>query len=424
MMGPLRRRLTAISSVFTALVLAAALLLTFFSSYSQYRADRQLTMQRNVLAVTDGLYHGAVLSDRELANLEMAGGLIIYLADNGVPLRFSGAWDPPSGRAQLVELARQQAADRGLDGTTDQRVDGLSITGPQGDRYWASVVRVHSQGQDYEAVILHSRASEDLFWRSLVLRYVLIFLGSTLALILISWLLVHRAVRPTEESIQHQREFVAAAGHELRSPLAVIRASLSAADTAGSPAEKEKFIATADSEAARMGRLVDDLLLLAGSDAQVWHMCPQAVSLEGFCIELYDRYLPLCRQRSHKLELLLPEEHLPTIQADRERLTQLFGILLSNAMEYAPAGTPIELKAVLHYHQICLAVADHGPGIPDEAKPRVFERFTRADASRTDKAHFGLGLSVALELARLHGGTLTCTDTPGGGATFTLTLKR
>ena len=93
-------------------------------------------------------------------------------------------------------------------------------------------------------------------------------------------------------------------------------------------------------------------------------------------------------------------------------------------MEYAPAGTPIELKAVLHYHQICLAVADHGPGIPDEAKPRVFERFTRADASRTDKAHFGLGLSVALELARLHGGTLTCTDTPGGGATFTLTLKR
>ena len=172
MMGPLRRRLTAISSVFTALVLAAALLLTFFSSYSQYRADRQLTMQRNVLAVTDGLYHGAVLSDRELANLEMAGGLIIYLADNGVPLRFSGAWDPPSGRAQLVELARRQAADRGLDGTTDQRGDGLSITGPQGDRYWASVVRVHSQGQDYEAVILHSRASEDLFWRGLVLRYV------------------------------------------------------------------------------------------------------------------------------------------------------------------------------------------------------------------------------------------------------------
>lgn len=84
-----------------------------------------------MFAVTDGLYHGAVLSDRDLANLEMAGGLIIYLADNGVPLRFSGAWDPPSGRAQLVELARRQAADRGLDGTTDQRVDGLSITGPQ-----------------------------------------------------------------------------------------------------------------------------------------------------------------------------------------------------------------------------------------------------------------------------------------------------
>lgn len=424
MMAPLRRRLTAISSVFTALVLAAALLLTFFSSYSQYRADQQLAMQRSVLTVMGGLYHGAVLSDRELANLEITSGLIIHVTDNGVPLRFSGAWAPPSGRAVLVGLARGQAAAQGVDGTADQRVDNLAVTGPAGDRYWASVIRVYSQGQDYEAVILRSRADEDLFWRGLILRYVLIFLGSTLALIAISWLLVRRAVRPTEESVRRQREFVAAAGHELRSPLAVIRASLSAADMADAPAEKEKFIATADSEAARMGRLVDDLLLLAGSDAQVWNVCLETVPMEGFCIALYDRYLPLCRQRSHKLELLLPEEHLPAIQADRERLTQLFGILLSNAMEYAPPGTPIELKAALHRHQICLAVVDHGPGIPDEVKSRIFERFARADASRTDKAHFGLGLSVALELARLHGGTLICTDTPGGGATFTLTLKR
>lgn len=65
-----------------------------------------------------------------------------------------------------------------------------------------------------------------------------------------------------------------------------------------------------------------------------------------------------------------------------------------------------------------IAVADHGPGIPPEAQETVFQRFYRADASRTSKQNFGLGLSVARELARLHGATLTVRDTPGGGATF------
>lgn len=109
--------------------------------------------------------------------------------------------------------------------------------------------------------------------------------------------------------------------------------------------------------------------------------------------------------------------------ADKARLTQLFGILLSNAMEYTPHGTPIEIAAAADKSKVIISVADHGAGISQEDKERVFTRFYRADKSRSDKAHFGLGLSVAQEIAQLHGASLTLSDTKGGGCTFEFQIK-
>ena len=113
---------------------------------------------------------------------------------------------------------------------------------------------------------------------------------------------------------------------------------------------------------------------------------------------------------------------MPAIQADGGRLKQLLAILLNNAMEHTPAGTGIELVLCGDGAKapITFLVVDHGHGIPNEDKAHIFDRFYRADTSRTSKRNFGLGLSVARELARLHHATLTVEDTPGGGATFRL----
>ena len=142
------------------------------------------------------------------------------------------------------------------------------------------------------------------------------------------------------------------------------------------------------------------------------------IETDTLCIRLYETHLALARSTSHPLTLSLPDEPLAPVRGDEQRLTQLFSVLLHNAFEHTPSGTAVELHAENTGRGVRICVADHGPGIPDAEKTHVFERFYRADKSRGEKAHFGLGLCVAHELAALHGAKLTLTDTPGGGACF------
>lgn len=93
-----------------------------------------------------------------------------------------------------------------------------------------------------------------------------------------------------------------------------------------------------------------------------------------------------------------------------------------NALGYAPEGSTVTLKLETAGEGCRFLVIDHGPGIDDSEKKRVFDRFYRGSASRSDPDHFGLGLSVALELARVQGGDVTVTDTPGGGASFAISM--
>ena len=121
-------------------------------------------------------------------------------------------------------------------------------------------------------------------------------------------------------------------------------------------------------------------------------------------------------------EIHLPDEEVPACCCDPERIRQVLSILIDNAFSYTPSGGRILLGLKVMGNQLCLSVSDTGPGIPDSEKSAVFERFYRADPSRKNKSHFGLGLSIAKEIVSLHKGQLLVTDTPGGGATFQVLL--
>lgn len=300
----------------------------------------------------------------------------------------------------------------------------FEVKGDYGDQYSVTYMDLYVTGHYYELMVV---ADAGAYIRNVVLLwlgYGGLWLLGMVALVLINRFLAGLVLRPAQNAMQQQADFVAAASHELRSPLAVVRSSLSAADAAPDEETAQKYRGAAEREAKRMSRLVDDLLLLAGGDAGSWKILEETVDVDTLLIELVEQYAPLAKKRRVDLLLDLPEEALGEVKGDKDRLRQIVVALLDNGLRFAPEGTHLALRGRRVKNRIELTVADKGPGIPDAAKHKVFERFYSGDDSRTDKDRFGLGLSVAKELAVLHGGTLSVRDTDGGGATFVLCLPR
>ncbi len=250
--------------------------------------------------------------------------------------------------------------------------------------------------------------------------YLAIFTAGSLALFFVSLLYVGKALKPVAESQKRQNEFIAAASHDLRSPLAVIQANASSLLIEEN--KNKLFVPKIMDECSRMSKLIGDMLILASSDARTWSIQKYPIDTETYFSDLYDTFLPYCKKKGHNLYLDFPKEALPQIMGDKDRLTQVIGILIDNALSYSPALTTITLRPYLKKSAFCIAVEDHGIGITKEQKEHIFDRFYRTDSSRNDKSHFGLGLSVAKELIELHQGQITVTDTPEGGATFIIEL--
>ena len=119
-----------------------------------------------------------------------------------------------------------------------------------------------------------------------------------------------------------------------------------------------------------------------------------------------------------------PEDTVPAVRCDPQRIRQVLAILLHNALSYTPENGQIRLSLLYDEKTVKLLVADNGIGISDEEKPRIFERFYRSDQARSEKGHFGLGLCIASEIIHAHQGRILVSDTPGGGSTFTVILHR
>ena len=242
-----------------------------------------------------------------------------------------------------------------------------------------------------------------------------------LALSICSWFFTGRMITPLEKSRQEQTEFIAAASHELRSPLAVILSGISAMKKAD-PKEQEHFLSVIEKEGTRMSLLINDMLSLSNADNHSWKMHPVFCELDTLLLDTYEKYEPLMQDHHMKFFIELPEEEIPSCPCDPERISQVLGILLDNAISYVPENGKIILSLSQTETHFLIRVKDNGPGIPDFAKTSVFRRFYQADSARNNRQHFGLGLCIAYEIISLHKGTISVLDTPGGGSTFQISL--
>lgn len=256
-----------------------------------------------------------------------------------------------------------------------------------------------------------------------VFLYVSLWCLSLFAVTTMSYLLIKKALKPTEVMLKSQKDFIASASHELKSPLAVILANAEKLEQLQiDNTEFRKSVKILDKECMRISKLVRDMLLLASSDAKSWTICKNTINIDTLLISLYETYEPICISKKICLRLEISETSYPKFYADEERLFQILTIYMENAIHHSVGNKQIEIKTAVTAKHITFFVIDHGKGIPEDDKPYIFNRFYCADKSRTDKSNFGLGLSIADELAKMMNGKVGCKDTDGGGATFFVTL--
>ena len=226
-------------------------------------------------------------------------------------------------------------------------------------------------------------------------------------------------------SEERMRRFVADASHELRTPLTSIRgfAELYRQVAVREPEQAEKLVRRIEDEAARMGLLVEDLLLLARLD-QERPLVPVELELRVIANDAVIAAQAVAPDR--RIELEIPEGTGPVeVLADESRLRQVVGNLMTNALTHTPAGTPVWLRLRREESQAIIEVIDNGPGLTPEQAEHVFERFYRADAARTRRAGgtgSGLGLAIVAALVAAHDGTVEVDSEAGQGAIFRVRL--
>ncbi|UXA06689.1 HAMP domain-containing histidine kinase [Mycobacterium sp. SMC-2] len=223
-------------------------------------------------------------------------------------------------------------------------------------------------------------------------------------------------------SEERMRRFITDASHELRTPLTTIR-GFAELYRQGAARDVAMLLSRIESEASRMGLLVDDLLLLARLDVQR--------PLEHNRVDL----LALASDAVHDAQAMDPNRTItmevldgpgtPEVLGDEPRIRQVLSNLVANALQHTPEGADVTVRVGTVGDDAVLEVADKGPGMTEQDASRVFERFYRTDSSRARASGgTGLGLSIVDSLVRAHGGTVQVTTAPGEGCCFRVTLPR
>ncbi|MFG1608197.1 sensor histidine kinase [Actinoplanes sp. NPDC049265] len=228
------------------------------------------------------------------------------------------------------------------------------------------------------------------------------------------------ATERREQAETQRRLMVSDVAHELRNPLTNIRAWLEAAQDEVVPANPALLDLLHD-EAIMLHHIIDDLSDLAAADAGDLRLHREPIFVRDVLTHVCESQ----RGAAEKAQVTLTADLRgdPVADADPVRLRQTVGNLLSNAIRYTPAGGTVTLSAAASSDELTIAVQDTGIGIAREDLPRIFDRFWRADSSRTRATGgSGLGLPIARKLAEAHGGTLSAASRPGAGTTMTLRL--
>lgn len=412
MFDKLRWKLTAFNSVITSGIMICLVLLCLSLSERNTKDQTYKNFTDTVYAVSSYLEVQNQISDDWLRQMEADPNVHISVLDAGMPL-FSMTLSPEKEKLEPVFQTAWEIAQL-PSGKNGYRLFSM-------DGYYAAAYRIEKQDSMVDLILLYSLAQMEAGIQN---QRVLVFLASSVAvfvLVIFSWLFTGKMLRPIQENQRRQTEFIAAASHELRTPLAAILSAASAMERA-EPMQRSQFSDMIHREGNRMSRLIGDMLTLSSSDSKAWTLQKQPVELDMLLLEVYEAHYPLAKEQGIELTLSLYEQNVPSMNLDRDGINQVLSILLDNARNHTPAPGKIELELTVHRKNVQIRVSDTGPGVPDDEKRRIFERFYRSEKSRSHRGHFGLGLSIAAEIVKKHNGRIWVQDATIGGAEFVVEL--
>ena len=422
----IRRRLAFFFAGIASLILVIMSVSYQYMSETETKNNSFLTFAGEMNTLLSNLENQTTVTYEWLTKVSARGKYIIGLYDKEIPLSYTTtALNEPE--QMLVQEVLAQNKDF-IDSIANSAYYGsvhkeFRYKASDKQEYYVCYSRINrTQGTLCTILLFSTENLETQFIRQRAILLCLNLTG-TLALFIFSYYYTGRLLRPVREVHEKQASFVAAASHELRTPVSVILSSISALKCA-EPSEQFRFFATIESEGTRMSHLINELLTLVRSDNQSWHFHMKDTEPDTLLLNVYEAYKPLAAKENIRLSLQLPDAAFPSCHWDAERIIQVLEILLSNAISYSRENGSILLSLNYEHHEFRFQVIDNGIGISSAAKAHIFERFYREDTARSGKEHFGLGLSIAKEIVSAHHGKILVDDTPGGGATFTVVLPQ
>lgn len=252
---------------------------------------------------------------------------------------------------------------------------------------------------------------------SLLVLNVVVLGGAAVA----SYFLAKRTLRPIERALEEQRRFTADASHELRTPLAAMRAEIDVTLRDRGKADHVTVLKSNLEEIQKLEKLSGGLLQLARNENGKGNGIREAVTIADVVEDAVNRVAPVAQKK----EIVIERSGIGgSVAGDRTNLTELIVVLLDNAIKYSADKSVVRIEGSIQKKNVQLRVIDRGIGIPPDDLPHVFERFYRADASRSKHKTngFGLGLSIAKQIVDKHHGTIRLESEVGKGTTVTVTL--
>ena len=385
MIRKLRLKIVGISVVTVAVVLVSALVILALSTRSQMAQSSEARL------------YEALEGKLDKSELPGSSGLPCFVAEvySGGTIRLSGSSYYNLQNEELVVHIVQAALER---------EDDSGVLGDYSLRYLRRIGVVSVR------IAFTDCTMEQATMRSLLLRSGLIALAALAVLAGLSYCLAGLVVGPVKRAWQEQKQFVSDASHELKTPLTVILSSSELAAEEQDVQRTKQYVEGIHAESLRMKALVEDMLTLARTESGT-RPETEAVDLSDTVLESVLAFEPVAFESGRELVYDIQPEL--TVMGSGVQLRRLTDILLDNAVKYAAEGTPICLLLRQEGRCAALRVENRGETIPAEKLRHIFDRFYRADESRSGGEGFGLGLAIAQSIAQSHGGSIGCASEEG-----------